>query len=75
MAQSVEPATWAQVMISQLVGSSPVWGSALTARAWSLFQILCLPLSVTLPHSCSVSLSLKNKNKTLKKLKKKGEGT
>ena len=30
-------------------------------RAWSLFQILCLPLSLTLPHSCSVSLCLKNK--------------
>ena len=30
-------------------------------RAWSLFQILCLPLSVTLPRSCSVSLCLKNK--------------
>ena len=30
-------------------------------RAWSLFQILCLPLSLTLPSSCSVSLCLKNK--------------
>ena len=30
-------------------------------RAWSLFQILCLPLSLTLPRSCSVSLCLKNK--------------
>ena len=29
-------------------------------RAWSLFQILCLPLSLTFPHSCSVSLCLKN---------------
>ena len=30
-------------------------------RAWSLFRILCLPLSLTLPCSCSVSLCLKNK--------------
>ena len=30
-------------------------------RAWSPFQILCLPLSLTLPCSCSVSLCLKNK--------------
>ena len=36
-------------------------------RAWSLFQILCLPLSLTLPRSCSVSLCLKNKW-TLKKV-------
>ena len=30
-------------------------------RAWSLFQILCLPLSLPLPCSCSASLCLKNK--------------
>ena len=30
-------------------------------RAWSLFRILCLPLSLLLPCSCSVSLCLKNK--------------
>ena len=29
--------------------------------AWSLLQILCLPLSLPLPHSCSVSLCLRNK--------------
>ena len=28
-------------------------------RAWSLFQILCLSLSLPLPRSCSVSLSQK----------------
>ena len=28
---------------------------------WSLFRILCLPLSLPLPCSCSVSLRLKNK--------------
>ena len=30
-------------------------------RAWSLLPILCLPLSLPLPRSCSVSLCLKNK--------------
>ena len=30
-------------------------------RAWSLFPILCLPLSLPLPRSCSVSLCPKNK--------------
>ena len=30
-------------------------------RAWSLFPILCPPLSLPLPHSCSVSLCPKNK--------------
>ena len=30
-------------------------------RAWSLLQILCLPLSLLLPRSCSVCLSFKNK--------------
>ena len=50
----------AQVMISQFVGLSPMWGSALTA--WSLLGIFSLPLSLTLPHlsacACSLSLSL-----------------
>ena len=30
-------------------------------RAWSLFPLLCLPLSLPLPRSCSVSLCPKNK--------------
>ena len=29
--------------------------------AWSLLWILCLPLSLPLPHLCSVSLTLRNK--------------
>ena len=33
VAQSVECRTSAQVMISRFVGSSPVWGSVLTARS------------------------------------------
>ena len=57
VAQSVKGPTSAQVMISRSVSSSPVSGSG----AWSLLWILCLPLSVTLPHSCSASLCLKNK--------------
>ena len=33
VAQSVERLTWAQVMISQPMGSSPMWGSVLTAQS------------------------------------------
>ena len=58
VAQSVAHPTLAQVMISRSMGSSPASGSVLTR---SLFQILCLPLSLTLPRSCSVSLCPKNK--------------
>ena len=47
----------AQVMISWLLRSSPVWGSALTLQ--SLLGILSLPLSLPLPaHALSLSLSL-----------------
>ena len=42
-------------------------------RAWSLFPILCLPLSLPLPRSCSVSLCPKNKQ-TLKKKTNKHNG-
>ena len=60
VAQSVERLTSAQVVISQSVSSSPALGSVLTARAWSLLQILCLPLSLPLPAH-ALSLSLRNK--------------
>ena len=30
--------------------------------AWNLLRILCLPLSLPLPHSCSVPLCLRNKH-------------
>ena len=66
VAQSVKHPTSAQVMLSQSVSSSPASGSVLTAR--SLFRILCLPLSLTRPRSCSVCLCLKNKH--LKKKRK-----
>ena len=59
---SVKHPTSAQVMSSQFVSSSPTWGSVLTA--WSLLQILCLLLTLTLPTcalSLFLSLSLKNK--------------
>ena len=49
----------AQVMISRFVGSSPVSGSVLRLGAWSLLQILCLPLCLPLPRSCPVSVSQK----------------
>ena len=59
--QSVEHPTLAQVMISQFVGSSPTLGSVLTAQnlepALDSVSLLSLPL----PHSHCLSLSLKNK--------------
>ena len=45
-----------QFIISQFVGSSPAWDSVLAAQ--SLLRILCLPLSLPLPHLHSVGLSL-----------------
>ena len=61
MAQSVERLISAQVMISQFAGSSPALGSVLTAQSLEL-RILCLPLSLPLPDSCSVSVSFKTKH-------------
>ena len=37
---------------------APHWTLCWRLRAWSLLQILCLPRSLLLPHSYSVSLSL-----------------
>ena len=54
VAQWVERLTSAQVMISPFTSSSPASGSVLTARSLEcVLQILCLPLSLTLPCSCS----------------------
>ena len=61
VAQLVKRRTSAQVTISRFVGSSPATGSVLTAQSLELLRILCLPLSLFLPHSCSVSLSKINK--------------
>ena len=53
----------AQVVISRLVGSSPVLGSVPTARSLEPVSVsVSLSLSLPLPCSCSFSLSLKNKH-------------
>ena len=67
----VKHPTSAQVTILWFESSSPVSGSVLTARSLELLQILCLPLSLLLPHSHSdsVSLSQKINSKTLKEIK------
>ena len=64
MAQSVEPLTSAQVMISWLMGLSPVWGSVLTAQSLEPASDSVSPsLSVPprLMRMQALSLSLKNK--------------
>ena len=61
-AESVKCATLAQVVISQFACLSPMLGSVLKLRDWSLLQILCLPLSLCLPCSHFVSLSKLHKH-------------
>ena len=61
VAQSIKRPTSAQVTISRFVGSSPALGSVLTARSLEPVLDSVSPLSLPLPHSCSVSLCLKNK--------------
>ena len=59
MAQLVKPLTLAQVMISQLLGLSPMSGSVLTDQSLELASDSVSPsLSASLPCLCSVSLSL-----------------
>ena len=60
VAQSVGRLTLDQVMISQSIGSISASCSVLTAQSLELFWILCVCLSLPLPDSHSVSLSLKN---------------
>ena len=68
MAQLVKHLTSAQVMISLLVGSSPVSGSVLTAQ--SLKPVLdSVSLSLCPSPTRILSLSLKNK-RTFKKINK-----
>ena len=82
VAQLVKHPTSAQVMISQLVGSSPALGSVLTARSLEPALILCLPLSLSLslslslplPCSRSVCVSLSLSKINIKKIKKKKSG-
>ena len=63
VAQSVKHLTSAQVMISRPVGSSPASGPVLTAWTLELLRVLCLPLSLPLPCSCFLPLSLSKINK------------
>ena len=63
VAQSVKHRTSAQVMISRSMNSSPVSGSVLTAHSPEPALDSASPsLSLPLPHSWSVSLSLKNRH-------------
>ena len=59
MTQTVERLTFAQVMISQLVGLSPTLGSVLTARSLEpVLDSVCPSLSTPPPLACTHSLSL-----------------
>ena len=62
MAQSVKRPTWAQVMISQFMSSSPVLGSGLTARSLQPASASVSPSLSALPLLHSVSLSLSKIN-------------
>ena len=66
VAHSIVHPTSAQVVISRFVSSSPAVGSVL--GAWSLLQILCLPLFLPFPCLCSVSFCPSKMNKCKKKI-------
>ena len=59
MTQSVQWLTLAQVMISQLVGSSSTSGSVLRAQSLEPAWILCLPVSLCPSPTHARSLSQK----------------
>ena len=61
VAQSVKRPTSARSRSRGPWVRAPRWALGWWLRAWSLFPILCLPLSLPLPCSCSVSLCPKNK--------------
>ena len=61
VAQSVKRPTSAQVTISWSVSSSPAWGSGLMAQRLEPASDSVSPSLPAPPHSCSVSLCLKNK--------------
>ena len=69
MARSVRFPTSTQVMISWFVSSSPALSSRPLAQ--SLLWILCLLLSLTLPHCHAYSLFLSRINKHFCKKRKK----
>ena len=71
VAQWVERLTSAQVMISGFVGSSPASGSVLTAQSLEpASDSVCVSLCLPLPRLHSVSLSLSNISKNIKKFKR-----
>ena len=72
VAQSVKRPTSAQVLISQVVNSSPTSGSVLTARSLEPASDSVSPSLCPSPAR-TLSLSLKNES-TLKKLIKKKNG-
>ena len=62
VAQSVERLTSAQITISQFLSLRPMLGSVLTARSLEpALDSVSPSLSLPLPHSCSVTLSLSQK--------------
>ena len=61
VAQLVERLTSARSWSHGLWVQILCWALCWHLRAWSLLLILCLPLSLPLPHSCSVSLCIRNK--------------
>ena len=62
VAQSVKHPTSTQVRISRSVSSSPASGSVLAAQSLEpAFDSVSPSLSLPLPCSCSVCLSVKNK--------------
>ena len=64
MAQSVKRPTWAQVMISQFMGLSPVSGSVLTAQSLEpALDSVSLALCPSPAQAVSISLSLSKINK------------
>ena len=71
MAESVKCLTSAQVMISQLLSSSPESGSVLTAQRLEPASDSVSPsLSAPPPLVLALSLSLKNKHQNFFNLKK-----
>ena len=75
MVQSVKRPTSAQVMISQLMSSSPTSGSVLTAQSLEPASDSVSPsLSLCLSPAHALSLSVSKISKNIKKIKKKKVG-